>query len=88
MSVLTEAIAEAVRASDESAASIAAGAGVAPSQLSRLLSGERGLSANAIEKLADYLDLQITITPKRKPKKRRQLHASDSGTRESQLDAR
>ena len=64
MGQLTNAIAEAVRGSDQTLYAIAKGAGVARSQLSRLLSGERGLSTDTIERLADYLGLQITIEPK------------------------
>lgn len=44
---------------------------MARSQLSRLLSGERGMSADTIERLADYLGLQITIEPKGKTTKGR-----------------
>lgn len=69
MGQLTKAIAAAVKASEESPYAIAKGAGVARSQLSRLLSGERGLNSETIEKLADYLGLQITIEPKAKTTK-------------------
>lgn len=68
MGQLTKAIAAAVNASDQTPYAIAKGANVARSQLSRLLSGERGLSADAIERLADYLDLEIVIRPKGKRK--------------------
>lgn len=71
MAKLEQAIAAAVRASDESPYAIAKGAGVARSQLSRLLSGERGLSVDTIERLADYLGLRITIEPKTKTRKGR-----------------
>lgn len=64
MGKLTDAIAAAVKASDQTPYAIAKGAGVARSQLSRLLSGERGLNSETIELLADYLDLRITIEPK------------------------
>lgn len=71
MARLTEAIADAVRASDQTPYAIAKGAGVARSQLSRLLSGERGLSVETAEKLADYLGLRIVVEPKgRAPKGR------------------
>ena len=64
MGQLTKAITAAVRASDQSPYAIAKGAGVARSQLSRLLSGERGLNSETIERLADYLGLRIKIEPK------------------------
>ncbi|MBC7834527.1 MAG: helix-turn-helix transcriptional regulator [Phycisphaerales bacterium] len=71
MGKLTEAIVTAVNASEETPSSIAKGAGVARSQLSRLLSGERGLNSETIERLADYLGLRITIEPKAKTRKGR-----------------
>jgi plasmid maintenance system antidote protein VapI len=71
MGHLTRAIAAAIKASDQTPGAIAKGAGVARSQLSRLLSGERGLNSETIERLADYLGLQITIMPKVRPRKGR-----------------
>lgn len=68
---MTIAIQEAIRASDETPYAIAKGAGVARSQLSRLLSGESGLSVDSIERLADYLGLRITIELKGKTTKGR-----------------
>lgn len=65
MGQLTQAIAAAVKASSETPGAIAKGAGVARSQLSRLLSGERGLNSETIEKLAEYLGLEIVIRVKR-----------------------
>ncbi len=44
---------------------------MARSQLSRLLSGERGLNTDTIERLAEYLGLRITIEPKGKTRKER-----------------
>jgi plasmid maintenance system antidote protein VapI len=71
MGQLTKAIAAAVKASDETPGAIAKGAGVARSQLSRLLSGERGLNTDTIERLAKYLGLRITIEPTGKTRKER-----------------
>jgi transcriptional regulator with XRE-family HTH domain len=70
MGQLTNAIAAAVKASEQSPYAIAKGAGVARSQLSRLLSGERGLNSETIERLAGYLGLEIVIRPKRTRKGR------------------
>ncbi|MFO0815925.1 MAG: helix-turn-helix transcriptional regulator [Gemmatales bacterium] len=64
MGKLTKAIVAAVKASDQTPYAIAKGSGVARSQLSRLMSGERGLNSETIERLADYLQLEITIKPK------------------------
>ena len=55
--------------SDESRYRIAQGSGVSAGQLSRLVSGERGLSIESAEKLADYLGLEINIRPKRRTRK-------------------
>ena len=71
MGQLTKAIAAAVKASNQTPYAIAKGAGVARSQLSRLLSGERGMTTDTIERLADYLGLRITIEPKGKTTKGR-----------------
>ncbi len=71
MARLTDAIRAAIRASDQTPYAIAKGAGVARSQLSRLLSGEAGMSVDTLERLADYLDLRITIEPKSKSRKAR-----------------
>lgn len=60
MGQLTKAITAAVKAGDETPYAIAKGAGVTRSQLSRLLSGERGLNTDTIERLADYLGLALT----------------------------
>ncbi|MCC6681138.1 MAG: helix-turn-helix transcriptional regulator [Phycisphaeraceae bacterium] len=42
--------------------------GLTEAALSRLMSGERGLSIDAAEKLADALDLEIIIRPKSRRK--------------------
>ena len=45
--------------------------GIDQSTLSRFMSGERGLPMNTLDKLADYLDLNITVGKGRKPRKSR-----------------
>ena len=57
-------------ASDQSRYRIAQETGIPESALSRLMSGERGLSVESVETLADYLGLEITIKPKRRKKGR------------------
>jgi transcriptional regulator with XRE-family HTH domain len=69
MGQLTDAIRAAVKASDESQYAIAKGAGVARSQLSRMMRGESGMTTESVERLAAYLGLRITIEPKRKARK-------------------
>lgn len=70
MGQLTKAIQAAVKSSDETPYAIAKNAKVNRSQLSRLMSGERGLNSETIERLADYLGLEIVIRPKRTRKDR------------------
>ncbi len=45
--------------------------GISQSTLSRFMSGERGLPTDTLDKLADYLDLNITVGKGRKPRKSR-----------------
>ena len=71
MAKLTNAIRAAVKASDQTPYAIAKGANVARSQLSRLLSGESGMTVDTLERLADFLGLRITIAPKGKARKDR-----------------
>jgi len=59
----------AIEASAETPYAIAKGSGVNKSQLSRLLSGERGLSIESAECVADYLGLEIILRPKRRNRK-------------------
>lgn len=71
MGNLAKAIAKAIRASGEKPAAIARGADVARSQLSRLLSGERGLSTDTADRIAAYLGLEIVVRAKRTNKGKR-----------------
>ena len=71
MSRILTAIRAAIEASDESRHAIARGAGVNPSQLSRLMSGERGLSIEGVEAVADYVGLEIIVRPKVRARKRK-----------------
>ncbi len=70
MAKLMNEIRAAIKASDQTPYAIAKGAKVARSQISRLLSGESGMSVETIERLADYLGFRITIEPKGKTKGR------------------
>ena len=69
MARILEAIIDAIEASDESRHAIAQRAGVNPSQLARLVSGERGLSIETAERVAETLGLEIIIRPKRRNRK-------------------
>jgi transcriptional regulator with XRE-family HTH domain len=71
MGQLLDAIRRAVESSDKTRYRIAKESGVSAGQLSRLVNGERGMTVDTIERLADYLGLQITIAPKGKTTKGR-----------------
>ncbi len=69
MTNVLDSLRRAIEASVETPYAIAKGSGVNKSQLSRLLSGERGLSIESAERLADYLGLEIILRPKRRKRK-------------------
>ncbi len=68
MGELIDVMRKAVKASDKTCYRIAKDTGISPSQLSRLMSGERGLSTETLECLTEYLGLEIVIRPKRRRK--------------------
>lgn len=70
MSQLLDAIKQAIDAGDKSRYRIAVDTGIEESALSRLMSGERGLSIEAAEKLADYLGIDIIIRPRASKRRR------------------
>ena len=70
MTRILDAICEAIEASDKTRYRIAKDTGISQAHLSRLMSGERGLSIDTLERLADYLGLEIVIRPKRRRKGR------------------
>ena len=69
MPPLLDAICDAIEASDKTRYRIAKDTGISQGHLSRLMSGERGVSVAALEQLAEYLDLEIVIRPKRRSRK-------------------
>jgi transcriptional regulator with XRE-family HTH domain len=71
MGQLLDEIREAIDTSDQTRYRIAKETGIAESVLSRLVSGERGLSLDAFERLADHLGLEIILRHKRRRRKRR-----------------
>ncbi len=64
MGRLLDEIRDAIEASGKTRYRIAQESGIAESVLSRLMSGERGLSIDGLERLVDYLDLEIIVRPK------------------------
>jgi len=70
---MSELLSELKRAMAESGKTryrLAKESGVAESALCRLVSGERGLSVEAAEKLADAMGLRVVLQPKEKTKGR------------------
>ena len=69
MMSLSDTLREAIRHAPVSRYKIACETGVAESALSRFVSGERSLDLTSVDKLADYLGLELTVT-KRQSKSR------------------
>jgi transcriptional regulator with XRE-family HTH domain len=63
VSRILEQIRKAIEASDKTRYRLSKETGIAQSQLSRLMSGQEGLSYDRLERLADALGLEITICP-------------------------
>jgi len=58
-------IKKAIETSGQSRYRIAKETGVSQAHLSRLMSGQRGLGVDMLERLAAHLELEIIIRPKR-----------------------
>ena len=71
MGQLLDEIRNAIDANGKTRYRIANDTGISQTQLSRLMSGERGLSIEALEKLVGYLGLEIVMRPKRRRQKGR-----------------
>ncbi len=65
MSEVLDQIREAIRASGKTRYRLSKETSIPQSQLSRLMTGESGLSIESLERLAEVLDLEIIIRPKR-----------------------
>lgn len=71
MGRIHDAICNAIEGSDKTRYRISKDTGISQTQLSRVMSGERGLSIDALERLADYLGLEITMRPKQRRRRGR-----------------
>ena len=69
MSKILDEIRRAIKASDKTRYRLSKETSVPQSQLSRLMTGEKGLSFEALERLADALGLDIVIQQKKSRKK-------------------
>jgi predicted XRE-type DNA-binding protein len=72
MSKLLAEITSAIEMSGLSRYRISKDTGIDQAQLSRLMQGKCGLGFDALERLCDYLELEITVKPKQvlKPKRK------------------
>jgi len=69
MSKILDEIRKAIETSDKTRYWLSKKSLIPQSQLSRLMTGEKGLSFDALERLADALGVEIIVRPKRTPKK-------------------
>ncbi|MGP0064162.1 MAG: helix-turn-helix domain-containing protein [Isosphaeraceae bacterium] len=67
--MIGERLRQSIQEGSLSQAELARGTGLSEGQISRFLSGERGLSLESIDKLLDVLELEIVIRPRRKARK-------------------
>ena len=72
MKPILDQIRKVIEASDVSRYRIAKDVGIDQGQMSRLMNGQASLSLEALERLCDYLDLEIVIQPKSRQSKKRE----------------
>jgi len=70
MAPIFDDIRKAIKASDKSRYRISRDLGISEGQLSELMGGTKGLSVEAVERLIEYLGLEVVIRPKRQRKGR------------------
>ena len=70
MASVLDQLRDVIKASDKSRYRIAQETDITQGQLSRLMSGKRGMRIETIETLADYFGLEIIIRPKRRQKRK------------------
>ncbi len=66
MAPILDDIRKAIEASGKSRYRISKDTGISEGQLCELMAGTKGLSIEALERLADYLGLEVVARPKRK----------------------
>lgn len=71
MSAVLEGLIEEIEASPKTTYRIAQESGIAQSQLSRLLSGESGMSIAGVEAVAEVLGLELVLRRKKATKRRK-----------------
>jgi len=68
MTEVLDEIRRAIKQSGTSRYAISKATGISQAQLSRIMSGQSGLSIASLERLTDHLKLEIVIRPKRRKK--------------------
>ena len=68
MTPILDDIRKAIKNSDATRYRISKDTGINESQLSALMAGRKGLSIEALERLADYLRLNVVLKPKSRKK--------------------
>lgn len=69
MATLLDELRKAIHACGETRYRISMETGIAQSQLSRLMRGEAGMSIESVERIAEYLGLQVVLEPRRSKKR-------------------
>ncbi len=70
MKPILDQIRKTIESSEVSRYRIAKDVGIDQGQMSRMMRGQTSLSLEALERLCEYLDLEIVIQPKKRSKKR------------------
>lgn len=70
MAPILDDIRKAIKASGKSRYRISKDLRISEGQLSELMAGTKGLSVESLERLADYLGLEVVTRPKRRKKGR------------------
>ena len=72
MKTILDQIRSVIESSDVTRYRIAKDLGIDQGQMSRLMNGQSSLSLEALERLCDYLGLEIIIQPKQRRSKKRE----------------
>lgn len=70
MAPILDDIRKAIKASGKSRYRMSKDLGISEGQLSELMAGTKGLSVEAVERLVEYLGLEVVIRPKQQRKGR------------------
>ena len=70
MGKVLDEIRKTIRQSETSRYAISKAIGISEAQLSRLMAGKSGLSIDSLERICEFLDLEIVIQPKRRRRRK------------------